>query len=429
MKKWILPLAVTMVLLLSLGLLVPKGMSAVRTYQALTAFLEAQELSMDLTAQLSLGEGNYPIQAQLDRTASGGKTVTALSANGRSVYYSDGLLFLENGRIYRLTEPTREKPSIWKGILWLLRYGKVESTGSGYAVSLQGQQAQEILNGLLPGVEAVVPEVDSLSLALVTSDSRLDCVRFQGSGWLGENRKTPFSLEVSGNIGKVAGRATIPETVENAIASGNPSRAEPLTESLIRLFSAFLDLDNKQTLSGKLTLSADCGLLSLDKTLDLLCWRLEEKCVYSIQENGVGLYYCEGVFCDGRGRSLSLSGENASAVKLPEMLLALCLELTADCQETQGQYVYRFSLDGENMESLAYAIIPEAEKLPVSLTTGTLEVILSPEQLESLTLRIDGTLSLLLSQVDISIGGKIQLEPEEADVLLPESVRAALLEP
>lgn len=430
MKKWIVPLSIALVLLLALGLLLPRILPAVRTYQALTSFLEAQELSMDLTARLSLGETSWEVQAQVDRAEADGKPVTVLSQNGKSLYYADGLLHLENGRAYRLTEPTGENPPVWQGMLWLLRYGKVESTGSGYAVSLQGEQAQRILNGLLPGVEAIVPEVNSLSVALVTDGSRLACIRFQGSGWLGEERKTPLSLEVSGNIGKVAGRVTIPEVVEKAIASGDPSRAEPLTENLLRLFSALWNLGNKQTLAGKLTLSADCGPLDLNKTLDLLCWQLEGKRVYSLQENGTGLYYCDGILCDEGGHKLSLEGSSGgSALELPELLLGICLELTGDCAQKGDAWVYRFSLDEAAISALAYVIVPEAEKLPVSLTAGTLEVILTQEQLESVNLRIDGSLSLLLTQVDVSIGGIIDLEPGEADAILPEAVRSALLEP
>lgn len=430
MKKWILPLAIVLVLVLALGLLVPRVLPAIRTYQAMTAFLEAGEVSLDLTARLSLGETGWELQAQADRMEAGGKRVTALSQNGKSVYYADGLLYLENGRVYRLTEPAGEKLPIWKGVLWLLRYGKVESTGSGYAVSLRGEQAQRILNGLLPGVEAIEPEVDSLSLALVTSDSRLACIRFQGSGWLGEDRQTPLSLEVSANIGKVPGRVTLPEGVEKAMAAGDAAQAEPLTENLLRLLTALWKLGNRQTLAGKLTLSADCGPLALDKTLELLCWQLEGKRVYSLQEKEIGLYYGNGILCDGSGHKLSLEGSaGGSALELPELLLGICLELTGDCAQKEDSWVYRFTLDEEAMSALAYAIVPEAEKLPVSLTAGTVEVILSQEQLESVKLRIDGSLSLLLTQVDVSIGGRIDLDTGEADAILPEAVRSALLEP
>lgn len=429
MKKWIAPLSIALVLLLVLVLLLPRILPAVRTYQALTSFLEAQEQSMDLTARLSLGETGWEVQVQVDRMDAGGKTVTVLSQDGKSLYYADGLLYLGNGRAYRLAEPTQETLPIWKGILWLLRYGKAESTGSGYAVSLQGEQAQVILNGLLPGVEAIVPEVDSLSLALVTDDSRLACIRFQGSGWLGEDRKTPLSLEASLNVGKVPGRGTIPEAVEKAIASGDSSRAEPLTENLIRLFTALWDMGNKQTLAGKLTLSADCGLLALDKTLDLFCWQLEGKRVYSLQENGAGLYYCDGILCDGSGHRVSLEeSTGGSALQLPELLLGICLELTGNCTQKEDSWVYRFTLDDGTMNALTYAIVPEAEKLPASLTAGSLEVVLAQDRLESLSLRIDGSLSLLLTQVDVSIGGIIDLEPGKADVILPETVRSALLE-
>lgn len=422
-------MGIFLALLLTLGLLLPKVLPAVRTYQALNDFLDAQAQSMDLTARLFLGENSWEIQAQVDRGGAGGKRVTALSQNGQSVYYADGLLYLENGRAYRLTEPAGEKQPFWKGILWLLRYGKVESTGSGYGVSLRGEQAQIILNGLLPGVEPIVPEVNSLSLVLVSNDSRLACIRFQGSGWLGEGRQTPFSLEVSLNVGKVAGSVTIPEAVEKAMASGNAAQAEALTESAIRFLGAFLNLESKQTQEGKLTLSADCGPLALHKTLDLICWQVGEKRVYSLQENGTGIYYCDGILCDGQGRTLSPSGDIDTAVRLPELLLGICLELSGDCTQQGERYVYRFSLDGETMEEFAYTIVPEAEKLPVSLTEGSLEVVLAGNQPESLTLRVEGSLSLLLTRVDVSIGGKIHLEPGEANVTLPETVRSALLTP
>ena len=430
MKKWILPLTIVLVLVLALGLMVPRVLPAIRTYQALTGFLEAQEQSMDLTARLSLGESSWNVQAQVDCVEAGGKMVTVLSQNGKTLYYADGLLYLENGRAYRLTEPAGEKLPIWQGILWLLRYGKVESTGSGYAVSLQGEQAQRILNGLLPGVEAIVPEVDSLSVALVTDDSRLSCIRFQGSGWLGEDRQTPLSLEVSANIAKVPGRVTLPEGVEKAMVAGDAAQAEPLTENLLRLLGVLWKLGNKQTLAGKLTLSADCGPLTLNKPLDLICWQLEGKRVYSLQENGMGLYYCDGILCDETGHKLSLEGSaGVSALELPELLLGICLELTGDCTQKDDAWVYRFALEEGTMSAMAYAIVPEAEKLPISLTAGTLEAIVTREQLESLSLRIDGSLSLLLTQVDVSIGGKIDLEPGEADAILPETVRSALLEP
>lgn len=422
-KKTLALILILLTLVLVAVVLLPKALPFIRTCKALEGFLEQKEPAVDFSAQIMLGEMTCTLEAELDCVISGGKTVTVLSRNGGSVYYCDGLMYLENGRAYRLTEPSGKEMSAWKGALWLLRNAQVEMGKDGCTVTIRGAQAKDILERFCPGTKDLVPEVDSLTVALGIEENTLSQIRFRGSAWLGQ---TKISLDVTGDILPSGRKKTIPAAVDTAIRAGDPSQAELLTEAGIRFFGAILALEQQETLTGALTLSADCGPLNLDKTLELVCWQLEGKRIYSVQENGLGLYYCDGTLCDGQGRSLSLQGENASAVKLPEMLLAICLGLRADCREIQGEYVYRFSLDGDTMEKLAYAIAPEAEKLPISLTEGSLEILLAQDRIQSLNVRMGGTISLVLTQVDVAIGGEVTLLENTAPDL-PEAVKAALL--
>lgn len=422
-KKTLVLIPVLLTLVVATAVLLPRALHLIRTCKALEGFLEQKEPAMDFSAQITLGEMTCTLEAELDCVTSGGKTVTVLSRNGGSIYYCDGLMYLENGRAYRLTEPSGEEISAWKGALWLLHNAQVKMEEDGCTVTIRGAQARDMLEWFCPGAKDLVPELDSLTVALGIEENALSQIRFRGSAWLGQ---TKLSLDITGDILPSGRKKTIPAAVDNAIRAGDPSQAEPLTEAGIRFFGAVLALEQQETLTGTLTLSADCGPLTLDKTLGLVCWQLEGKRIYSIQENGMALYYCDGTFCDGQGRSLSLQGENASAVKLPEMLLAICLGLRADCREIQGEYVYRFSLDGDTMEKLAYAIAPEAEKLPISLTEGSLEILLAQDRIQSLNVRIGGSLSLVLTQVDVAIGGEVTLLENTAPDL-PEAVKAALL--
>lgn len=421
-KALVLILILTLLAVAAVAVL-PRVLPVFRTCKALGDFLAQKEHSMDTCAQITLGRLDYRLDAQLDTVTSGGKTVTVLSQNSRSVYYCDGILYLENARAYRLTEPTGTDFSAWKGAMWLLRNAQVDMEKMGCSVTLRGQQVQELLTSFCPGVEDVVPEVDSLTLELGVMDSKLSQIRFRGSAWL---EQTEISVDVSLDLVRPVRMKTIPSAVDAALRTGDPFQAEPLTENVIRFFAAFLALEEQETLAGELTLSADCGPLALDKTVDLFCWQAEGKRIYSLQENGVGLYYGNGTVCDSQGRSLSVNAENASAVKIPEMLLAVCLRLSADCQQDQDQYVYRFSLDGSAMEELAYAIVPGAGKLPLSLTEGSIEIVLRQDRIRSLHIRIQGSLSLLVTQVDVAIGGEVMLLDYAAPAL-PEAVKAALL--
>lgn len=421
-KALVLILILTLLAVAAVAVL-PRVLPVFRTCKALGDFLARKEHSMDISAQITLGRLDYRLDAQLDTVTSGGKTVTVLSQNSRSAYYCDGILYLENARAYRLTEPTGTDFSVWKGAMWLLRNAQVDMEKMGCSVTLRGQQVQELLTSFCPRVEDVVPEVDSLTLELGVMDSKLSQIRFRGSAWLGQ---TEISVDVSLDLVRPARMKTIPSAVDAALRTGDPFQAEPLTENVIRFFAAFLALEEQETLAGKLTLSADCGPLALDKTVDLFCWQAEGKRIYSLQENGVGLYYGNGTVCDSQGRSLSVNAENASAVKIPEMLLAVCLRLSADCRQDQDQYVYRFSLDGSAMEELTYAIVPGAEKLPLSLTEGSIEIVLRQDRIRSLHIRIQGSLSLLVTQVDVAIGGEVMLLDYAAPAL-PEAVKAALL--
>lgn len=430
MRKKVLLLALTLTAVLAVGLVLPRVLPVLRTYKALGAFLEENPLSANLSAEVTLGESRYRVSVELDRTESGGKRVTALSYGGRSVYLCDNLLYLENGRSYRLTQASGEKVSVWQGILGLLRYARVEGGNKGCTVTLEGRQAQSLVDQLLPGMEAVVPEVESLALELVTERNSLVQIRFRGSGWLEEKGQTPVSLDISLEMVTPGRSVSIPGKVTDAIEPGDASSARPLTENLFRLVSAFLALEEQNPLGGTLTLMADCGPLALDKTLELYSWSLEDRRIYSIQENGSGLYYCNGTLCDGQGRVLPLdSSTNGTAATLPELLLAVCLRLTADCTQMGEQYVYRFSLDAQAMSELACAIAPETEKLPLTWNRGTVKVVVAEDRLQSLEVKITGSLSVILTQVEVSIGGEITLEPGSANVALPPAVEAAMLRP
>ena len=79
------------------------------------------------------------------------------------------------------------------------------------------------------------------------------------------------------------------------------------------------------------------------------------------------------------------------------------------------------------MEAVAYAIAPEAKKLDVSFESGSIRVIITGERIESVEITVDGSVQIVLSSADVSIGAKLNFSDGSANVTIPEAVKEVLL--
>ena len=89
-----------------------------------------------------------------------------------------------------------------------------------------------------------------------------------------------------------------------------------------------------------------------------------------------------------------------------------------------GQEVYTIALDADGMAAAANAIAPDIESLDIDFTEGNLEIVLSGNDLSSITISCGGTLRLLLTDTDVSF--RAVITPAGREFAVTQQVLSAL---
>ena len=431
-KPWLTVLLVILALLVGIGgtaafFLLPDLIADKGAYEILKAYAEKEELSMELQAEAIINEKGYPITASLDRTMLDDKRVTVISESGRILCYSDGVVFLENGDAYQIGTAFPDYSRLLEQTMALYKHVDIEENDGTYSITAEKGDARAILELLIPSAASLLSDTDSLKVDLITDDGELERIEFTGSGKLNDGEKTGYSVSAALKIMDSTRTVEIPETVSEAIRSGEYETMEALSDDLYRLANGWQDLMSADPLGAELILSADCGPLVLNESLELYRWDFGEEEIFSVQENGYALYFTDDTICDSKGNSIpTASAANIDAARLLDIAYTACMNASADSTVKGSQYIYTLSLNEEGMEAVAYAIAPEAEKLNISFASGSIQVIILDERIESVEITVSGSVQIVLSSADVSIGAKLEFSGDSVDATIPEVVKEAL---
>lgn len=430
-KRWILPLVMILALLVGiLGtvgyFLLPDLLSSVSAYETMKTYLSKDHTAMDLNVDVSVGDGSYTLLAQLDRMTYDGKTFTMISQNGRTLYYLDNTVYLENGTAYGIGDERPDYTHLAELALNLYEHIDAQEEDGTYLMKAQGSDAQAIVSMLMPSYVKYWPETDGLQIEMDTDGGAFSSLSFSGSGKLEDLQQKDYTLQATLTAVERKSRE-IPDAVKEAVERGGDKAREILSENLYRLLAGWQNLNENDPLAVNLSLRADCGILSVDEDLQLFRWMLEETPVYCVEKNGYALYYCDQTICNSSGTTIpSATVSHTGAVELMEILYTICEDGSFVCSNSGNQYCYTLSLDAEAMTRIACAIAPEAEKLNISFGTGSVCVVLEEENIQEISLSLTGTAKLVLSSVDAAFEAVLEFPAECSDAVLPNAVKNAL---
>lgn len=430
-RRWLLPLAIAGALLLGIAgtaafFLLPDLMADFGAYEAVKACCEQEQLTMTLSGEVRLGGVSYPLNATLERTALDGRRVSSIREQGRTLYYADGAVFLEDGTAYRVDASLPDYSQLLELCMVLYQHADVEAVQNSYTLSASGADAMAIFELLLAGRGAALSEAAALRVSLLTQERALHALTFSGSGQLNDAAHTAYALEVTLTRTDEA-QSEIPDAVKDAIAAGDYEDTQLLTKELYALASAWQTLLAKDPLEATLSLNAVCGPVCVQEELSLTRWAQADTPICCIAENGYGLYFSNQAICDSSGSSVPLaSAPNAGAASILEILYPLFLHASASCEENGAQRIYTLQLDADGMQKLACAIAPELEKLALSFTSGSARLVMDDGAICSVSLRIDASAQIVLSRVEAAISAALDFSQAESAAQLPEAVRAAL---
>lgn len=429
-KRWLILLIAVLAVLLAAGIafaifFLNSGLKdGIQAYQLLKTVTKEDALSMTLEVQADFDGAALDFSARIDRADVDGNCVTRISQDGRSLYYFDNAVFLENGKAYQVSEVYPNYSELLTKAYEL--YQRVEITAgkdSGrqtYSITAQNEDASGLLEILLPSAADQITGIQIVEVTLIADGSDLEQIQFASQGTFSDKA---FSVDAQLQI-KPPVDLEIPEVVQTAITDGTYETGAVLSEDLAALLNAWEDLNSRELLTAGLRLSADCGPLVVSEQLELYRSTAYSEPIYSLQKNGYSLYFSGDTVCDRSGRSIPAEQKAlADAAQLLDIAYQLCLNMDFACSGG----VYTITLDQHGMQAVAEAIAPEIADLEVCFGDGSLEIILKDGAISSICFSISGSAKVVVADVAVSLDGELQILESDEDFTIPEAVLDVLV--
>lgn len=358
---------------------------AVKISDVLKPMLNAENQSMCVNAEITVGGESITLGCKVYLVQEDDVPYLVIEQNGYSIYVTDNILLLENGKAFKIADEMRSQLAGYGDLLPLISslYEAFEITAeeSGaetiYHIRATGAQAQQLLASIFTTEEEMLDSVGDLQVSLITLDKTLDRIELSA-----DTKEIKINATVSDFRILSAGEYSIPAVISETAATVDTDNLFSLTEDLYRLVLALEPFSNMDSINGSLKLTADCGLIQLDTTMDLADLK--------------------------NTTNTQIDPESLQA--LPEILGWLCMEGNISCTETGGRYVYSLVLDQNSMKELSRMILPEIASYTGDLTEGSVFVILEGDRIASMQVAIKGEINALIARIPVALGAEFSFE-------------------
>ena len=390
-KRWILTvlgiiLLVVVIAVVCIGLGAASTVNhALRISELLQPMLDAKNQTMHIAVSAEFGGKTLALENDVYLVTEDELSYLSIEQNGTALYISDNVLFLENGKAFKIGDKLQTEVTSFKyllpqigGVYEVLKITAEETeTETAYSITVTGEQMDTLLTTAFLGDTLPVEGIEKLNLCLTEKGGKLESITFSGNGNL-DGTSVLLNVTLSGFRILAAGDYPIPEEVKQSAATVDPDGLFSLTEDLYRLVLALPPLADTESIDGTLELTVDCGLLQVDTDLKLSDMK-------------------------------TTSGSQLDPDKLqalPEILGWLCMEGNISCTPREDAYVYALELDQQGMQDLSRMILPELSQYGGNLTEGSVTVILKNNSITSMNVSIKGKISALIAQIPIVIAAE-----------------------
>ena len=375
---------------LCIGLQVaPTVNHALRISALLQPVIGAKNQTMHIAASAEYDGRLLAVESDVYLVTEDGTSFLALERNGNAVYICDNVLFLENGKTFKIGDKLQKQTASYEdllahiGVLYETLKITAEETESQsvYSVTVTGAQVRTLLEAASLGEDLPAEGIEKLKLQLTEKNGRLDQIAFSGSG-NADGAAVRLHAVLSGFRILADGDYPIPDAVKQAAATVDPDTLFSLTDDLYRLARALAPFTDMDSIEGTLELTVDCGPIQLDTRVAL-------------------------------SELKTTSGSRLDPEKLqtlPEVLGLMCMEGDLSCTKEGSAYVYRLVLDQPAMQTLAGMILPELAQYGGNLTEGEAVIRLEGNAITSMKVSIQGKIRALLGQVPVTVGAELMFD-------------------
>lgn len=362
---------------------------ALHISQLLQPLIDAGNQAMRIDLSAKVGDRTVALDSDVYTVTEEDTRFLALEQKGITLYISENLLFLENGKAFKLGEKMQTQAASFPDLLPRIgaMYDVLKITAKEtddrtvYEITVTGDQVNTLLAAASLGEALPVDGIRELTLRLTEQNGELEQISFDGSGNMDG---TPVSVNatLSGFRILAAGDYPIPEEVRQSAATVDPEELFSLSEDLYRLVRALAPFGDMEAINGTVVLTVDCGPVQLDTQLKLSDLK-------SSSDRRI---------------------DPAQLQALPEMLGWLCMEGDLRCTQLGDSYEYTLKLDRQAMGQLAGMILPELAQYSGNLTEGIVTLRLTTGTITSMKVAIEGNISVWITQVPISLGAEFTFD-------------------
>lgn len=432
---WVLVVCIlVLAIILAVVLLKGKLTGGIGAYQLLKEYVEQPEMFMELSVQTKLGDNQSEMEATVFTTDLEGHQVTGIRQYGVSVFYADGMIFLENGKAYRASEVSADYAELVNYLVFLYQDVDIETLkeedAKTYRIIVKPESRAKLLSYLLPDAEEDTLEIANLQVDVVEKEETLDSIVLASKGKIEDGDKKSFDITVTLRATDAESVLTeVPESVKEAILSEQPKVEEIMTEDVFRLYAGFKDLYDRNPLGMQIYLHADCGPLSVGEDITFITKEQDDLRVNCIQKNDFSVYFTEDKICNEKGYSVTT--KRAESIE-PAMLLGLAYELflhgTFSCTEVDGMYIYSLALEEDAMAEIAAAIAKESTDMAIRFENGSMQVRMQDNKIQSIRFACDGNVDILVTNVAVAFSAEFDLAEAETyeNFMVPEKVLETL---
>lgn len=403
--------------------------SGVGAYQILQTYMQQPKQNLTLYIKADIGEETYGIQANVYGTDLQGRKVTCLESLDATFFYSDGILYLENGDAYQTNELCTDYGALLQTLVGVYQNAEIETSkqddGCIYRIQVKEEAAQELLVYLLPDVSEQYLEMQTLQAELLVEHEKLTQIVLTAQGRLQDEARTKYDMTATFQVEDTEQETTIPDAVQKAILSDQTVIQANITKHVFRVLQAWEKLQKEQTMGVDMELQADCGVLSLEQEVRLISTLAEGERMNCIEKDGFRIYFNEDMICSENGYAVTTNREQMTdTAQLLALAYEICMQGGFSCTQVEEAYIYTVTLEESAMKQIAAYIAKESESLPITFENGTLQFVIREDTLERMQFICDGTLDVLFTKTPVSLSADLNVIASERlkDYTLPEKV-------
>ena len=388
---------------------------------------------MTLSFDTELDEQITNTDITITKTQVDGHTVTCIQNGGISLYYADGAVIMENGKAYQVSElypDYSSLPAEAANIFQMLSFTTSRS-GENVTCSLtaEGENARTLLKILMPEQIDNLSDTQKLKVELTSANDEIQSLCFSSEGTLMDDDKTPYTISAELKPAEMDKTFAVPEPVKETVCSGKTESETAISEDLFQLLSAWTDINQEKSFTANVSLGVECSPISLNENMKYERTMVDGEKIGCIRKNDLAVYFADGIFCDQSGVRLSAQdNELTDRAHLLEVLYQVCLNGEFNCADTgNNTWLYTLALDEEAMKQVAYAAAPEMENLPVTLTSGSVQIVVKDTSITELDCSCTGGLDALAETEPVTVSAKM-IFTHNSGTEVPSAVKKQLMQ-